>query len=189
MRGLKCGDYGGQLPKIQGWEFAHRFSEQIAFCLWRNERMSNSVKRTSDLLIRSFLVIDLGYSLTIAHFWWVSWANRSWCLFLVSNLGHLLTVTLFSWATWAIRSHRSLKKRDWANHSLKPFFKTYKKHDFIHIFFVSELSKSLIVAHFWWATWAICSQSLFFMSDLRDLLTSLFKKQRLSESLIKKTLF
>ena len=31
----------------------------------------------------------------------------------------------------------------------------------IHLFLVSNLSKSLMVAHFWWATWAICShQSL-----------------------------
>ena len=47
----------------QGWEFAHRFSERMS-----NERMSNSLKKTSDLLICSFLVRDLSDSLTITHF-------------------------------------------------------------------------------------------------------------------------
>ena len=50
----------------QGWEFAHRFSERIARFLPKNERMSNWLKKTSDLLIFSFLVSDL---LMVAHFW------------------------------------------------------------------------------------------------------------------------
>ena len=45
----------------QGWEFAHRFSKQIAHFLPKNEQMSNA-------LIRSFLVSDLSDLLTIAHF-------------------------------------------------------------------------------------------------------------------------
>ena len=61
-------------------EFAHRFSEQIARFLLKNERMSDSLKKTSDSLICSFLVTDLSNSLTIAHFLWVTWANRSWPL-------------------------------------------------------------------------------------------------------------
>ncbi len=48
----------------QGWEFAHRFSERIARFLRKNERMSDSLKKTSDSLIRSFLVSDLSNSLT-----------------------------------------------------------------------------------------------------------------------------
>ena len=59
----------------QGWEFAHRFSEQIALFLSKNERMSNSLKKMrdslkkmSDSLIGSYLVSDLSDSLTIAHF-------------------------------------------------------------------------------------------------------------------------
>ena len=35
----------------QGWEFSHRCSEQIARFLRKNERMSNSLKITSDSLI------------------------------------------------------------------------------------------------------------------------------------------
>ena len=50
----------------QGWEFTHRFSERIARVLPKNERMSNWLKKTSDLLIFSFLVSDL---LMVAHFW------------------------------------------------------------------------------------------------------------------------
>ena len=52
----------------QGWEFAHRFSERIARFLPKNERMSDLLKKTNNLLIRSFLVSDLSDSLTIAHF-------------------------------------------------------------------------------------------------------------------------
>ena len=59
----------------QGWEFSHRCSEQIARFLRKNERMSNSLKITSDSLIfgerperiahgRSFLVTDLSNLLT-----------------------------------------------------------------------------------------------------------------------------
>ena len=45
----------------QGWEFAHRFSGQIARFLPKIERMSDS-------LIRSFLVSDMSDLLTIANF-------------------------------------------------------------------------------------------------------------------------
>ena len=51
----------------QGWEFAHRFSEQIACFLPKNERMSDSLKKTGDSLIRSFFVSNLSDS-HIAHF-------------------------------------------------------------------------------------------------------------------------
>ena len=107
--------------------------------------------------------------------------------FLVSNLRNSLTVTLMLWATWAIFSQRSLKMREWANRSFfkkiyKKLFKNLQKYDLIQIFWenhcfllanermsdllkkrairsllVSDLSHLLMVAHFWWATWAICS--------------------------------
>ena len=51
-------------------------------------------------------------------------------------------------------------------------------------FFVSDLSESLMVAHFWRATLAICSHRSFLVSDLSDLLTSLTKNEGMSESLI-----
>ena len=51
-------------------------------------------------------------------------------------------------------------------------------------FLVSELSESLMVAHFWWATWAIRSHCSFLVSNLSDFLTLLTKKEGMSESLI-----
>ena len=56
------------------------FSKQIARFLPKNERMSDSLKRTSDSLIGSFLVSDLSDSLMTTHFLWATWANRSWSL-------------------------------------------------------------------------------------------------------------
>ena len=102
---------------LQGWEFAHRFSEQIARFL---KKMSDWLKKTSDSLICSFLV-SIEQPERIAH----------GCSFLVS-----------------------------------------------------DLSESLMVAHFWWVTWAIRSHRSFLVSDLSDLLTSLIKKGVMSESLI-----
>ena len=37
--------------QLQGWEFAHRFSERIARFLQKNERMSDSLKK---IVIHSF---------------------------------------------------------------------------------------------------------------------------------------
>ena len=75
----------------------------------------------------------------------------------------------FWWATWP-------KKRKWAIHSFFQYKKAYIKHttkqDFrfvqpkflseslIRSFPLSNLSKSLAVAHLSWATWAIGSRSL-----------------------------
>ena len=91
-------------------------------------------------------------------------------------------------ATWAIRSHRSLKKREWANLSFKK--NCTKKHDFrllvkiflskslICSFIMSDLSESLMVAH--GRSWSlICHERpeqfahsrSFVLSDLSDLLT------------------
>ena len=55
------------MTAMQGWEFAHRFFEQITRFLPKNERMSDSLNKMSDSLICSFLVSDLSDSLTIAH--------------------------------------------------------------------------------------------------------------------------
>ena len=69
----ECSGYNTPNGKIvhtkwQGWEFAHWFSERIAPFLPKNEGMSDSLKKKSDSLIRSFLVRDLSDSLMIAHF-------------------------------------------------------------------------------------------------------------------------
>ena len=52
----------------QAWEFAHRFSKRINHFLRKNERMSDSLKKTSDSLIGSFLMSNLSKSLMVAHF-------------------------------------------------------------------------------------------------------------------------
>ena len=90
----------------QGWEFAHLFSERIARFLPNSERMSDSLSHSflvsdlSDSLnsserpsLRSLI---LGEQLERI-------ANS--CSYLVSNLSETLTVAQFWWATWAIRSH------------------------------------------------------------------------------------
>ena len=50
----------------QGWD---QFSERIARFLPKNEQMSDSLKKTSDSLLRSLLLSDLSDLLMIAHFW------------------------------------------------------------------------------------------------------------------------
>ena len=47
-----------------------------------------------------------------------------------------------------------------------------------------KMSDSLMVALFWWATWAICSHRSFLVSDLSESLTSLIKKEGMSELLV-----
>ena len=54
-------------------------------------------------------------------------------------------------------------------------------------FLVSDLSELLMVAHCWWATWAIRSHHSFLVSDLSNLLTSLIKKERMRKLLVKKS--
>ena len=104
---------------MQGWEFTHQFSKRIARFLPKNERMSNSLKKMSDSLIRSFLVSDLSDSLTIAHFLWATWGNRSFLLIFGERPERFTHIAHLWWATWAIHSHRSPKKRKWA---IRSFF-------------------------------------------------------------------
>ena len=101
----------------QGWEFASfDFRVNRSFFV-QNERMSDSLKKISDSLIRSFLVSDLSDSLTIAHFLWVIWVNRSWLLIFGERPERFSHIAYLIWAKWAIHSHRSLNKRKWAKMS------------------------------------------------------------------------
>ena len=52
----------------------------------------------------------------------------------------------------------------------------------IRSFLESNLSESLMVAHFWWATWAIRSHRSFDLSDMSYSLTLLTKKEGMSEN-------
>ena len=76
---------------MQGWEFTHRFSERSGPFLGKNKRMSDSLKKTSNLLIHSFLVSDLSKLLMVAHFWWATWAICAHRSILVSDLSNSLT--------------------------------------------------------------------------------------------------
>ena len=114
--------------------------------------MSDSLKKPSHSLIRSFIMSDLSKSLMVALLSWATWAIRSQLLFDMSHLSDLLTVTHLSWATWANRSQSLI----WSEQ-------------------MSELALSR------WANSQPCS---FVMSDLSDSLTSLFKREGMSESLI-----
>ena len=49
---------------------------------------------------------------------------------------------------------------------------------------VSDLSESLIVAHFLWVTWVICSHHSFLLSNLSHSLTSQIIKEEMSKLLI-----
>ena len=136
----------------QGWEFAHSFSERIERFSkkWANVLFAQKNTQFANSLIFveqperfahgcSFLVSNLSESLTVAHFWWATWAVRSNCSLNKrewANRSFLktyesLTVALLSWATWAICSRslfwhkrserfahsRSLSWAIWANHS------------------------------------------------------------------------
>ena len=167
---------------FQGRDFAHRFSERIARFFakkWANEWFA---QKMSDLLICSFLVSDLTDLLMVAHFWWATWANRSWSLIFDKQPERFAHIAHFLWVTWAICLHRSLKKIEWANHLFSNKKRT-KKYDFSYIFLLqiagflwakermsnslirsfimSNLSELLTVAHLSWGTWAIRSRSIF----------------------------
>ena len=105
------------VEKWQGWEFAHLISGRITRFWSKNEQMSDSLKKISDSLIRSFLVSNLSDSLTIAHFLCAIWAHCSWSLILVSNLSDLLTSLI--WFEWNegfthIAQQKRGNERKWA---------------------------------------------------------------------------
>ena len=79
---------------------------------------------------------------------------------------------------WAIRS-----KNERFTHSLI-FGERPERFTHDRSFHLSNLSELLMVAHFCWATWAICSHCSILVSDLSDSLTSLIKKEGMSDSLI-----
>ena len=129
--------------KLQGWELVHRFSEGIArFCKNMSKTAISSKKQA------------------IAHFWWVTWAIRSCSLstlifvewnkkniyktyqkndFRQTFLSKSLIVAHLSSAPWEIRS--------------RLLFWYERTEQFAHScsFVLSNLSKSLTVAHLIWA--------------------------------------
>ena len=157
-------------PFPQGWEFAHRFSDKLLVFLQKNERTSDSLKKTSDSLIfgsRNWSRVKVGpapqhcTSLIKKE---GMWANRS-----VLNKNRTKSIqkniildTFFSdsivfceqKSEWAIRSEKTSNLRiyherpEWTAHSRS--------------FVMSDLSDSLTVVLLTWATWVIHSQSLIY---------------------------
>ena len=160
---------------MQGWEFAHRFSEQIAR-FFRQKLVNELFAQKNKQFAHSLIFGERPEQ--IAHFWW---------------------------ATWAICSHSSLKKREWANRLFKKkHTKNVPKNKFCQIFerfanlpiyheqseriahgrsFVmsdcerfthgrsfdmSNLSDWLTVTHLSWAIWANCSQLLIWFERMSD---------------------
>ena len=83
------------------------------------------------------------------------------------------------------------KMSEWSIHTKNEWFTHLlifgeQPEQFVHdrSFPLSGLSESLMVAHFWWATWAIRSHCSFLVGHLSDSLTSLTKKEGMSDLLI-----
>ena len=128
------------------WEFAHRFSERITRLLWKNERMSDFLKKW---VIHSF-----------AHFWWVTWAIPSHRSFLVGDLSNLLTSLIKKEGMSELLIKKKTYKKHTKNKILTVFSQPILSKSPIRSFIMSDLSK-LLFAH----------GGSFVVSDLRDLLT------------------
>ena len=90
------------------------------------------------------------------------WANPQDRSGQMSNSERIAQIAQDKWAGLGIRSSVF-----WANHSfLAKKWAICSKKRVINSFLVSALSKSLMVAHFWWAAWGICSHWSFLVSDL-----------------------
>ena len=129
-------------------------SERIACFLRKNERMSDSLKKTSNLLIRSFLVSDLSHLLTSLIF--VSILSDS-LTSLIKKEGMRESLIFLSQKTYIKHTKNKILAKFFLSKSL------------IRSFIMNDLSESFTMAYLSWATWAICSRSLFDMSDLSDL--------------------
>ena len=117
----------------------------------------------------------LSDSLTIAHYFWATWANRSWSLIRPEQPERLTHFAQKEWADLLLfsklqknctkcKTHTIFSiffsklrifcewKRKWAICTKKP------SDSLICSFVLSDLSKLLTFAHLSLATWAICSQ-------------------------------
>ena len=119
---------------------------------------------------------------------WITYQDRKregvQCIFF-AGLGIRSSVfwanCLFFAKKWA--NERFAQKNEWLAHSLI-FGEQPERFTHGCSFLVSNLSKSLMVAHFWWATCVIRSHHSFLVSILINSLTSLTKNEGMSESLI-----
>ena len=103
------------------------------FYIQFKKNLIEKVANSSFSLISSFLVSDVSDSLTISHFLWEMWANRSGCSPKMSDVSGSLRSLTKNEQPWAIRSHRSEEMSDceriaqvahqkWANEWIAHFF-------------------------------------------------------------------
>ena len=102
------------IGKIQGWEFALWFSEQITRFLWKMSKWAILSKKRA---IRIFYWANLSKSLTVALFWLAILSNCSRSLIFGEQPERFAHSRSFVMSTWAICLHHSWKKRVWVNHS------------------------------------------------------------------------
>ena len=82
---------------------------------------------------------------------------------------------------WAIRSKKwAIRSKKMSNSLI--FGERPERFAHNRSFPLSDLSKSLMVAHFWWAVWAIRSHRSFDLSEISNSLTSLTKKKKMSKN-------
>ena len=131
----KVSSVSRDIPGLGIRSFDFRANHSFFVQKWANERFA---QKMSDSLICSFLVSDLSDSLTIAHFLWVTWPNRSWLLIFGEQPEQFAHIAHLTWAKWAIHSHRSPKKRKWAKMSNSLIFSIF----FIKIVYKTYYSKT-----------------------------------------------
>ena len=89
--------WGKKVYYLQGWEFAHRFSDESLVWVIRTKKwaicsFAHFWWATCSICSRSLISSERPEQIAqVAHFWWATWAIRSHCSFLVSNLSDLLT--------------------------------------------------------------------------------------------------
>ena len=149
---------------MQGWEFAHQFSEQITRFLRKNEqfahllifgewpeRFAHGPERIAHG--HSFLVSNLSDSLTYL----IKKEGMSESLVFLNKKTYIKRTKnmILVKKIWVNRSFAQLSWATWANRSQSLFW--YERPERIthsRSFVLSDLSEALTVAHLIWAIWA-----------------------------------
>ena len=111
-----------------------------------------------------------------------SWAKEGSCNLIIQgwefahSISERIARLLSKMSEWAIHSKK------WAIHSFAHFWWGKWAIHSHRSFPLSHLSKSLMVALFWWVKWAIHSPRSCDLSEMSDSLTSLTKKEGMSEN-------
>ena len=140
--------------KMQGWGFAHMFSERIAHFWWAIWAICSRSLISSERFAHdhSFPLSDVIESLMFTHFWWATCAICSHRSFLVSNLSDLLTSLIFGKRPERFThiAHQKRGNKQFAHFFDKFFFKSYIKHTKNKIlnFFTQNFLSELLICSF-----------------------------------------